>query len=122
MMSGEPPYSTGYKKPPKTTQFKKGVSGNPSGRPKKKTSVTDIIYREFSKKVRIKEGGKVVHITLLEAVIKRMINHTATTHDLKTMKFLLPLMSEGQKANMPPVDLDATREDLINRLVELLPS
>ena len=27
-------YDTGYKKPPKTSQFKKGTSGNPSGRPR----------------------------------------------------------------------------------------
>jgi hypothetical protein len=28
-------YEVGYKKPPKATQFKKGASGNPKGRPKK---------------------------------------------------------------------------------------
>lgn len=28
-------YEVGYKKPPKATQFKKGESGNPKGRPKK---------------------------------------------------------------------------------------
>lgn len=28
-------FSIGYKKPPKETQFKPGVSGNPKGRPKK---------------------------------------------------------------------------------------
>ena len=27
-------YDVGYKKPPKTKQFKKGKSGNPGGRPK----------------------------------------------------------------------------------------
>jgi Family of unknown function (DUF5681) len=30
-------YEVGYGKPPKTSQFKKGESGNPSGRPKKPT-------------------------------------------------------------------------------------
>ena len=28
-------YEVGYGKPPKSTQFEKGVSGNPKGRPKK---------------------------------------------------------------------------------------
>ena len=28
-------YEVGYGKPPKNTQFRKGVSGNPRGRPKK---------------------------------------------------------------------------------------
>ena len=28
-------YEVGYGKPPKNTQFQKGVSGNPKGRPKK---------------------------------------------------------------------------------------
>ena len=35
------PYETGYKKPPKHSQFKKGQSGNPKGKPKKKSIPLD---------------------------------------------------------------------------------
>ena len=33
-------YEVGYGKPPKDGQFKKGVSGNPSGRPKSQQTPT----------------------------------------------------------------------------------
>ncbi len=36
--AGAKPYEVGYGRPPKDTQFKKGVSGNPSGKPKRKTT------------------------------------------------------------------------------------
>jgi hypothetical protein len=34
-MSGENEYEVGYKKPPVATRFKKGQSGNPTGKSKK---------------------------------------------------------------------------------------
>ena len=38
-------YEVGYRKPPRNTQFKKGSSGNPSGRPRDSKSATTILRR-----------------------------------------------------------------------------
>ena len=39
-------YEVGYGKPPKNTQFRKGVSGNPRGRPKKAPDFDHVLIRE----------------------------------------------------------------------------
>jgi Family of unknown function (DUF5681) len=39
--SGDDDYKVGHSKPPKHTQFKKGQSGNPSGRGKRDRKVVD---------------------------------------------------------------------------------
>jgi hypothetical protein len=51
-------YEVGYGKPPKSGQFKKGISGNPSGRPKKPSDFLSVLMKELESKVTIHESGK----------------------------------------------------------------
>jgi hypothetical protein len=51
-------YEVGYGKPPKSGQFKKGVSGNPSGRPKKPMDGDAEWTQVFNSRVTIIENGK----------------------------------------------------------------
>ena len=66
-------YDVGYGKPPKDSQFKKGQSGNPSGRPKATHNFKTDLKEELQERVRITEGGKVEEISKQRAVIKRMV-------------------------------------------------
>ena len=51
-------YEVGYGKPPKDTQFQKGVSGNPRGRPKKSRDFDHELIRESESFMTINENGR----------------------------------------------------------------
>lgn len=64
-------YEVGYGKPPKTTQFKKGCSGNPKGRPKGAKGVNASLKRELETKITVREGNHEHRISKAEAIAKR---------------------------------------------------
>jgi hypothetical protein len=67
-------YQVGYGKPPKSCRFKKGVSGNPSGRPRKSTDPDSEWRQELSSKVPLIESGKRKLITKSAAYKRQTMN------------------------------------------------
>jgi Family of unknown function (DUF5681) len=67
-------YEVGYGKPPKSGRFEKGVSGNPSGRPRKPTDPDSEWRRELSSKVPAIENGKRKLITRSAAYKRQTTN------------------------------------------------
>ena len=62
-----------YKNPPKHTQFKKGQSGNPKGRPpkckKRPPTLADDLRQELEEEVTVNKNGEVVRVTKQRALI-----------------------------------------------------
>jgi hypothetical protein len=75
----------GYKNPPKHTQFKKGQSGNPSGRPKKDFSIADYVKKISKRKVKISVGGKTRTVTYGEALLEKHFGLAANGNPKSTV-------------------------------------
>lgn len=72
-------YEVGYGKPPKSTRFKKGQSGNPRGRPRKAKPrplrLSDapserIFEEEIYRPVKLRENGKEIELSTIQAVTR----------------------------------------------------
>ncbi len=97
-------YEVGYGKPPQATRWKKGVSGNPSGRPKKKTSIDDLLNRELNKKHRIVEDGIQKHLIAKEIIAKRLCMELMKEKSVKTLQKAFEVIKSLEERSPLPVD------------------
>jgi Family of unknown function (DUF5681) len=68
-------YEVGYGKPPKNSQFPKGTSGNPTGRPKKARDLGATLLREANSPITIVESGQKVRLSKHEVAVKMFMNN-----------------------------------------------
>ena len=80
--------------PRKGGQFKKGVSGNPSGRPKKPPEIGSAVMRELESPLRITVNGKEIVIKKREGVAKQLVNKSLSGH-LASTRMVLDLQQQG---------------------------
>ena len=109
-MSRSGDYLVGYRRPPVGTQFQKGQSGNPSGRPKGSKGISDVIAAALSEKVTVTMNGKRQTITKLQAAFTQMANQAAGG-DAKAAKLMIELLHQSEarddaRANGPGVGAD----------------
>ena len=98
------PYDVGYGKPPRHTQFRKGQSGNPGGRPRRRPvqRANALLLAEAYRCVAIKEDGRMVPVTALQAILRSQIelaingNYRAQRDILKAVQHLELLKSLGE--------------------------
>ncbi len=93
---------TGYKVPPTHTQFKKGQSGNPNGRPKKAETgksrlVSEMVLKEAERPIKVREGDELREITAIEAVRKAQYK-TALSGSSHAQKEILNDYGEAVRA------------------------
>lgn len=92
-------YEVGYGKPPKHSQFQKGKSGNPGGRPKGSKSASTLTKEMFLKLVTVTVNGKPTKMPVIAALIARMLS-AAMNGDLKATKLALDMYAKyGDIAN-----------------------
>jgi hypothetical protein len=84
-------YEVGYRKPPRHTQFQKGRSGNPRGRPRSSKSATTILKRALLEQVIATVNGRKRKLSKYEALIIRFVNK-AVEGDHRAVEYLLTKM------------------------------
>jgi hypothetical protein len=117
-------YEIGYGKPPKSGQFKKGISGNPSGRPKKPSDSASELMKELQSKVTIHENGKRKAITKSVGINRQVVNKALSgnlfaarlvkdwTRQPKAVEAEQPQNSRN-KPDIYPKPADMTDEELL---------
>jgi hypothetical protein len=89
--------SVGYRKPPKHSKFKKGVTGNPKGRPKRKPfAAAETIDSVLNSTTEYRERGQTRVATRRELTIRTLVNR-ALKGDVKSAEALLKLRAHAQR-------------------------
>jgi len=116
------PYKVGYKRPPVSTRFKPGSSGNPKGRPKGQRNFKTIIEEALNAPVVVREGDKKRHVKKAEAIVLRQLDSAmkgdgrATETIIKLMK-LMGLLDPNQPGT-EVAKLSAAEESILAEIVE----
>jgi hypothetical protein len=87
--------AVGYGKPPLSTRFRKGVSGNPRGRPKGSRNIVAVFTKTLREKVVVNENGQRKTVTKLEAAVKQFVNKAASG-DFRSLQLLVNLSREAE--------------------------
>jgi hypothetical protein len=88
---------SGSRNPPTHSRFKKGVSGNRKGRPKRKALVLgDIISKVQNTLTAYREGGRTKWASRLELALKKLVN-SALEGDARSAEELLKLLAKASK-------------------------
>ena len=112
-------YEIGYRRPPTSSQFKKGQSGNKKGRPKGSKNFLTLLEHELSQTITVNENGKKKTISRMQAMVKRMVAD-ALQGNLKSLMALVEILKrtgkfeENDSANQLPADY----EEILNSFVQ----
>ena len=114
-------YDVGYRKPPASSRFKPGVSGNKRGRPKGSRSFGAILRKILDQKIVVTEDGKTRKVSRVQVMFHRIAN-AALRGDMRAVKVLISLYDSGADLPGGKVDMDILLEEdraILSQWVEI---
>lgn len=105
-------YTVGFGKPPTASRFKKGVSGNPKGRPRGKRNAATELARALNQKIPVVENGRRRMITKREAMITQMVNQSVRGEP-RARKQVLDLIALTEQSIEITSPLNSTLDELL---------
>jgi hypothetical protein len=95
--------AVGYGKPPIRTRFRKGVSGNPGGRPRGMTAgrANMLALKEVYRPVTVREGDKILTLPAIQAVLRSMVAVAAKGNG-PVQRFLIEVIQAIERENAMP--------------------
>lgn len=90
-------YEVGYGRPPKSTQFAPGQSGNKKGRPKGSKNFTTDLKDMLASKTVVTSNGKPKNITTQQASLERL-RHKALQGDTRALNKIIDLAQQTSEA------------------------
>jgi hypothetical protein len=99
----------GYGKTPKHSRYKKGQSGNPSGRPRKKHSTFEQkLAAELESTVTVTERGRQKQVSKGDLILKQAINQ-AVGGNFKSLGFVMKILPGLERLNN--IIMESKQED-----------
>ncbi len=89
---GDDDYQVGYGRPPKHSRFKKGRSGNRSGKPGANKHSATLLRKALLQPVLVKQHGRLRRVPKLQAAANQLVNK-ATQGDYQSIRRLLSYCS-----------------------------
>jgi hypothetical protein len=113
-------HAVGYGSPPKRTQFVKGQSGNPNGRPKGSQNLAAVVHTTIRQRIKVTENGRVRYTTKFEAIIAQLVNKALrgdvnATHELR---YWIQFLEESLQTNSQPLVTRENDEAVVERALE----
>jgi hypothetical protein len=115
-------YEVGYGKPPRQTQFKKGQSGNPKGRPGGIKNLSTVLSEALNEPVIVAENGRHRKITKRQAAFKQLVNEAAKGN-WRALKLLVDILQDIERRTEPETaesSFSAADEKVIEQLMARL--
>lgn len=111
-------YHIGYGKPPRQTQFRKGQSGNPKGRPKGSKNAATILRELMDRKIPVRAGGGPARpIKVIEAILTR-VTEAALRGDTKAAAFLFQRYDTAQPGNAQEPAATPDEQEIIDSYLD----